>query len=127
MLVATADTALRRVLYLVVWVFIVALVVRALLSWFPAAPGSTLARRRCALWTGSPSPCSARSAGSCPPCGPGASAIDLSFIIVFLGIQIVVDPDRHTGSSDRPGRPCLGRRRRPVSGVHPWIAEQAFR
>ncbi len=88
-LVATANTDLQRVLYLVVWIFIVALVVRALLSWFPAEPGTTLygVVRALDRFT---EPVLRPIRRLLPPVRAGGMAIDLSIIIAILVLEIVV-------------------------------------
>ena len=64
---------------------------RAILSWFPAAPGSTLASINSVLYRLT-EPVLAPVRRLLPPMRAGAMAIDLSFIIVFLGIQVLIIP-----------------------------------
>ena len=64
---------------------------RAILSWFPASPGSTLASINHVLYRLS-EPVLAPVRRILPPVRAGAMAIDLSFIVVFLGIQLIVIP-----------------------------------
>jgi YggT family protein len=64
---------------------------RALLSWFPAAPGSTLASVNSVLYRLS-EPVLGPVRRLLPPVRAGGFGIDLSFIIVFFGIQFVVIP-----------------------------------
>ena len=64
---------------------------RALLSWFPVSPGTPLASINHALYRLS-EPVLAPVRRVLPPLRAGAMGIDLSFIVVFLGIQLVVIP-----------------------------------
>jgi YggT family protein len=64
---------------------------RALLSWFPVSPGSPLATVNHVLYRLT-EPVLAPVRRLLPPVRFGATGIDLSFIIVFLGIQILVIP-----------------------------------
>jgi YggT family protein len=64
---------------------------RALLSWFPARPGSTLASINSVLYRLT-EPVLGPVRRLLPPLRAGGMGIDLSFIIVFLGIQILVIP-----------------------------------
>jgi YggT family protein len=64
---------------------------RALLSWFPVAPGSTLARINHVLYRLT-EPVLAPVRRLLPPVRAGSMAIDLSFLIVFFGIQLIVIP-----------------------------------
>jgi YggT family protein len=64
---------------------------RALLSWFPAPPGSTLASVNSVLYRLS-EPVLGPVRRLLPPVRAGGFGIDLSFIIVFFGIQFVVIP-----------------------------------
>ncbi|HEY7948082.1 MAG TPA: YggT family protein [Acidimicrobiales bacterium] len=64
---------------------------RALLSWFPARPGSSLASINSVLYRLS-EPVLAPVRRLLPPLQAGGMGIDLSFIIVFLGIQLLIIP-----------------------------------
>jgi YggT family protein len=88
-LIASANTDLQRVLNLIVWIFIIALVVRALLSWFPAEPGTGLygVVRALDRFT---EPVLRPIRRLLPPVRAGGMAIDLSIIIAILVLEIVV-------------------------------------
>ena len=64
---------------------------RALLSWFPASPGSWLVPINSALYRLS-EPVLAPVRRVIPPARMRGMGLDLSFIVVFLGIQVVVIP-----------------------------------
>jgi YggT family protein len=64
---------------------------RALLSWFPASPGSVLASVNTVLYRLS-EPLLGPVRRLLPPVRAGGFGIDLSFIIVFFGIQLIVIP-----------------------------------
>jgi YggT family protein len=64
---------------------------RALLSWFPTSPGTPLATVNSVLYRLS-EPVLAPVRRILPPVRAGAMGIDLSFIVVFLGIQLIVIP-----------------------------------
>jgi len=64
---------------------------RALLSWFPASPGSTLASVNAVLYRLT-EPVLGPVRRLLPPVRAGGFGIDLSFIIVFFGIQLIVIP-----------------------------------
>jgi YggT family protein len=64
---------------------------RALLSWFPVHPGTPLATVNHVLYRLT-EPVLAPVRRLLPPVSFGSMGIDLSFIIVFLGIQILVIP-----------------------------------
>ena len=64
---------------------------RALLSWFPASPGSTLASINHVLFRLT-EPVLGPVRRLLPPVRAGGIGIDLSFLIVFFGIQLVVIP-----------------------------------
>ena len=64
---------------------------RALLSWFPTTPGSALATVNHVLYRLS-EPVLGPVRRILPPLQAGGMGIDLSFIVVFLGIQLVVIP-----------------------------------
>jgi YggT family protein len=64
---------------------------RALLSWFPVSPGSWLIPINRLLYRLS-EPVLAPVRRVIPPARMGGMGLDLSFIVVFLGIQVVVIP-----------------------------------
>jgi YggT family protein len=64
---------------------------RAILSWFPAAPGSMLASVNHVLYRLS-EPVLGPVRRVLPPVRAGSMGIDLSFIVVFFGIQFLVIP-----------------------------------
>lgn len=64
---------------------------RALLSWFPVSPGSWLIPIITVLYRLS-EPVLAPVRRVIPPARMGGMGLDLSFIVVFLGIQVVVIP-----------------------------------
>jgi len=64
---------------------------RAILSWFPASPGSALASINHVLYRLS-EPVLGPVRRLLPPARVGGIGIDLSFIIVFFGIQLIVIP-----------------------------------
>jgi len=64
---------------------------RALLSWFPARPGSALATVNSVLYRLT-EPILAPVRRVLPPLQAGGMGIDLSFILVFIGIQLLVIP-----------------------------------
>ncbi len=88
-LLASANTSLQRALSAVVWIFIAALIIRALLSWFPAEPGTTLygVVRALDRFT---EPILRPIRRLLPPVRAGGMAIDLSIIIAILVLEIVV-------------------------------------
>ena len=67
------------------------LVPPCLLSWFPASPGSTLASINSVLYRLT-EPVLGPVRRLLPPVRAGGFGIDLSFIIVFFGIQLIVIP-----------------------------------
>ena len=78
------------VLALYVYLYLVMLP-RALLSWFPVAPGSFLASVNHVLYRLT-EPVLSPVRRILPPVRFGGMGIDLSFIVVFLGIQVLVIP-----------------------------------
>jgi YggT family protein len=88
-MLATANTNLQRILTDVVWLFIVALIVRALLSWFPSEPGTALYGIVRAL-DRITEPILYPIRRLLPPVRAGGMAIDLSIIIAILVLEIVV-------------------------------------
>jgi YggT family protein len=76
---------MRSVLCQIVLLFEVALVVRALLSWFPLQPGGVMARISGVLAT-----ITEPVLGPVRRALPRAGMLDLSFIVVLLTLEIVV-------------------------------------
>jgi len=72
-------------------VYVVILIVRALLSWFPAAPGSGL-ERVVRVLDAVTEPVLRPIRRILPPIGVGGMGIDLSILIVVLLAQVVVVP-----------------------------------
>jgi len=64
---------------------------RALLSWFPASHGGVLAGINSVLYRLT-EPVLAPVRRLIPPARLGGMGLDLSFIIVFLGIQLILIP-----------------------------------
>jgi YggT family protein len=64
---------------------------RALLSWFPASPGTALASINTVLWRLT-EPVLAPVRRLIPPLRLGGTGLDLSFLVVFFGIQLIVIP-----------------------------------
>jgi YggT family protein len=88
---ATANGTLQAVLLVLVEVYIVALIARAVLSWFPAYPGTTLYKvvRTLDRFT---EPLLRPLRRILPPVRAGGMAIDLSIIVAILALQIVAIP-----------------------------------
>ena len=63
----------------------------AVLSWFPVSPGSPLASVKQVLYRLS-EPVLGPVRRLLPPLRAGGMGIDLSFLVVFLGIQLIVIP-----------------------------------
>jgi YggT family protein len=80
-----------RILAVLVEIFVVVLIVRALLSWFPVRPGSPLipVQRALAAVT---EPVLRPIRRILPPVRAGGMAIDLSILVVILVAEIVVIP-----------------------------------
>jgi len=80
-----------RILAGLVEAFVVVLIVRALLSWFPVRPGSPLVpvQRALALVT---EPVLRPIRRILPPVRAGGMAIDLSILLVILVAEIIVIP-----------------------------------
>jgi len=80
-----------RILAGLVEVFVVVLIVRALLSWFPVRPGSPMVpvQRALALVT---EPVLRPIRRILPPVRAGGMAIDLSILLVILVAEIIVIP-----------------------------------
>jgi YggT family protein len=64
---------------------------RALLSWFPVSPGSVLANVNQVLYRLT-EPVLSPVRRILPPLRAGGMGIDLSFLVVFFGIQLIVIP-----------------------------------
>jgi YggT family protein len=79
------------VLLVLVEVYIVALIARAVLSWFPAYPGTTLYNVVRALDRVT-EPLLRPLRRILPPLRAGGMAIDLSIIVAILALQIVALP-----------------------------------
>ena len=84
-----------RILAVLVEIFVVVLIVRALLSWFPVRPGSPLipVQRALAAVT---EPVLRPIRRILPPVRAGGMAIDLSILVVILVAEIVVIPLLHS-------------------------------
>ena len=70
-------------------IYVIVLIIRALLSWFPVSPGTALERvvRLLSLVT---EPVLRPVRRILPPIRAGGTGIDLSIIIVIIGLQILV-------------------------------------
>jgi YggT family protein len=88
-LFATANTDLQDLLRTVAWIIILALFARALLSWFPAEPGTGLYSVVRALDRVT-EPILKPIRRVLPPVRAGGMAIDLSIIVAILVLEIVV-------------------------------------
>ncbi|MGH9018655.1 MAG: YggT family protein [Acidimicrobiales bacterium] len=88
-LLASGNGTLQRILTDVVWIYIVVLVARALLSWFPSEPGTALysAVRVLDRFT---EPVLRPVRRLMPPLRAGGMAVDLSIIVTILVLEIVV-------------------------------------
>lgn len=80
-----------NILGILVEVYVVVLIVRALLSWFPTRPGTVLARVTRAL-DAVTEPVLRPIRRVLPPIRAGGMGIDLSIIIVVLVAQVIVIP-----------------------------------
>ncbi len=80
-----------KILAGLVEIFVVVLIVRALLSWFPVRPGSALipVQRALAALT---EPVLRPIRRILPPVRAGGMAIDLSILVVILVAEIIVIP-----------------------------------
>ena len=72
----------------VLWLYIIVLIARALLSWFPLEPGSVLVPIVRAL-DRITEPVLAPIRRVLPPLRAGGMAIDLSIIVAIIGIEII--------------------------------------
>jgi YggT family protein len=88
-LIGSSNGSLQRILSAIVWIFIVALVARALMSWFPAEPGGTVHSIVRALDRFT-EPVLRPIRRLLPPVRAGGMAIDLSIIVAILVLEIVV-------------------------------------
>jgi YggT family protein len=71
--------------------YVIVLIARALLSWFPAAPGSVLAKVVQVL-DAVTEPVLRPIRRLLPPIGVGGMGVDLSILIVVIVAQVVVVP-----------------------------------
>jgi YggT family protein len=82
----------REILIVLLFIYLYGVLLpRALLSWFPASPGSWLVPVNAALYRLS-EPVLAPVRRLLPTARLGGMGLDLSFIVVFIGIQVVVIP-----------------------------------
>ena len=83
---------LKLIVIYALWIYLYGILFpRALLSWFPAPPGSALASINSVLYRLT-EPVLAPVRRLLPSMQAGGLGIDLSFIIVFIGLQVVVIP-----------------------------------
>ena len=82
---------IKEILVAIIELYIVILVLRAVLSWFPVSPGSSVHGISRALESIT-EPVLSPVRKMIPPLSAGGMGIDLSFIIVLLVLQIVVIP-----------------------------------
>lgn len=87
--VLLASLDVRSILRYILEIYVILLVARALLSWFPLTPGSPLIGVVRVLATLT-EPLLAPIRRILPPLRAGGMAIDLSIIVAILVIQIVV-------------------------------------
>ena len=76
---------MRELLCSVLWIYIIAIIVRLVLSWFPVSPGSVTERVNYGLRRVT-DPVLEPLRRVIPPLGP----IDISPMIAILGLQLVV-------------------------------------
>jgi YggT family protein len=88
-LIASSNADLQSLLRTLVWVYILVLFARALLSWFPTEPGTPLYGVVRAL-DRITEPVLRPIRRLLPPVRAGGMAIDLSLIIAILFLEIVV-------------------------------------
>ena len=79
------------ILVVIIELYVVVLIVRALLSWFPAPPGSTLSQVNRALDRVT-EPVLRPVRRILPPVRAGGMAIDMSILVVILVCQLVLIP-----------------------------------
>jgi YggT family protein len=84
-----AGTGLVRILDYVVEVYVILLIVRALLSWFPSEPGTTLYSIVRAL-DRITEPLLRPIRRALPPLRAGGMAIDLSIIVAIIGLEVLL-------------------------------------
>ena len=83
---------IREVVFLLLEIYLWGILFpRAILSWFPASPGGALASVNGVLYRLT-EPVLAPVRRLLPPVRAGGMGIDLSFIVVFFGLQFVVIP-----------------------------------
>ncbi len=82
---------IKEILVWLIELYIIMLVLRAVLSWFPVSPGSSMHGISRALESIT-EPLLSPVRKVIPPLSAGGMGIDLSFIIVLLVLQIVVIP-----------------------------------
>ncbi|MCL4433730.1 MAG: YggT family protein [Actinobacteria bacterium] len=82
---------IKEILVFLVEAYIVVLILRAVLSWFPVHPGSPIGGISRALESIT-EPVLAPVRRVIPPMSAGGMGIDLSFIIVLLLLQVVAIP-----------------------------------
>jgi YggT family protein len=80
---------IRTILVDVIWLYILILFTRAILSWFPAAPGSALERVNGALGRLT-EPVLGPVRRLIPPLRIGGAGIDLSIMIVLFALFILL-------------------------------------
>lgn len=86
---ASSNAALQRLLTGLVELYVLVLVARALVSWFPIHPGSALASVVRVL-DAVTEPVLRPLRRALPPVRAGGMAIDLSIIVAILALEIVV-------------------------------------
>jgi YggT family protein len=79
------------ILVIIVEIYVIVLIVRALLSWFPAPPGSALSQVNRALDRVT-EPTLRPVRRILPPVRAGGMAIDLSILVVILVCQLILIP-----------------------------------
>ena len=77
--------ALRELLCSALWIYVIAIIVRLVLSWFPLSPGSVMERVNDVLRRVT-DPLLEPLRRVIPPLGP----IDISPMIAIIGLQLVV-------------------------------------
>ena len=88
-LIASSSGSVQRILDTIVWILIIALVARALMSWFPSEPGSA-AYSIVRVLDRVTEPILRPIRRLLPPVRIGAQALDLSIIVAILVLEIVV-------------------------------------
>ncbi|HXW38674.1 MAG TPA: YggT family protein [Acidimicrobiales bacterium] len=79
------------ILVVIIEIYVIVLIVRALLSWFPASPGSALSQVNRALDRVT-EPVLRPVRRILPPVRAGGMAIDLSILVVILVCQLILIP-----------------------------------